>query len=446
MKSISIYYLLITASVFFLVTSCYKTYEPTKIQPPVYTGPPANITIAEFRSKYSEILQLSDSSEITEDYIINAVVIGNDISGNIYNKLYIRDNTGAINICVAQNALFANHRVGQELYLHLKGLSTVVYDGEMHIGYSATDENCIPWEIYKKHVFFNDFPKPKSVKPEIVTIQQIEPNLVNSLVEIRNVSFVNGGISNFTTDKKTTNEIIIDRNDNQLIVRTLPSCNFSNDLLPEGKLTLTGILERFNGIWHLIIRDRNDIKDFNESIDKEPVIFFKETFGSGNYSDDFRPKIADFLWFDMKNPIEYSDPTGNCEVQSVDDLDAHVWFPPNKTSTLIIKNINSLIYFDIKLSFDIAAELTTVNDINLNVMNLSCNGTLFPLPHTPVSNENGDNNKYYSFIFGNIPASDSLMIEFKAAQATNNAGLRLDNVKLIGMEREGGDIIDIYPD
>ena len=246
--------LFIAATLF--TSGCSEKFEAPPIKMPVYSGPSENITIAEFREQYAT---RPSRTVIFEDYILRAVIIGNDISGNIYKQIYVADDTGGINIGIDQNSIYASNRVGQEVFIKLKGLASVVYGGELQIGYRGTYANRIPWEIYREHLFFNGFPDVISVRSRAVTIPQITDNMVNTLVELQNISFVNAG-GNFTTDNAVTDEMIIDSNGNTLAVRTSSYCDFANDRLPSGRVTLVGILGRYDGDWQFILRDKNDVR------------------------------------------------------------------------------------------------------------------------------------------------------------------------------------------
>ena len=57
----------------FFFGSCATTFEPPPINAPVYDGQ-ANITISEFRAEYLQIATSSEPVEITENYVIRAVV------------------------------------------------------------------------------------------------------------------------------------------------------------------------------------------------------------------------------------------------------------------------------------------------------------------------------------------------------------------------------------
>ena len=252
MKAITL--LFVAAALF--TSGCSEKFEAPPIKMPVYSGPPENITVAAFREQY---YTQPSRTVIIEDYILRAVVIANDISGNIYKQIYIADNTGSINIGIDQNSIYASHRVGQEIFIKLKGLASVIYGGELQIGYRGTYANRIPWEVYREYIFFNGFPDAISVRPQVVTIPQITDDMVNTLIELRDVSFVNPG-ANFTMNNAVTDEMIIDSDGNTLAVRTSSFCDFANDRLPFGEVTLVGILGRYDGEWQFILRDKNDIR------------------------------------------------------------------------------------------------------------------------------------------------------------------------------------------
>jgi len=247
--------LLLVVMALFL-SGCDEKFEAPPITMPVYSGQLENITIAEFREQYAI---RPSRTVIVEDYILRAVIIGNDISGNIYKQIYIADNTGGINIGIDQNSIYASNRVGQEVFINLKGLASVIYGGELQIGYRGTYANRIPWEIYREHLFFNGFPDAISARARVTTIPQITNDMVNTLVELRNVSFVNAG-ANFTMNNAVTEETVIDSDGNTLAVRTSSYCDFANDRLPSGKITLVGILGCYDGAWQFTLRDRNDIR------------------------------------------------------------------------------------------------------------------------------------------------------------------------------------------
>lgn len=238
-----------------LALSCERDFDAPPIPNPKYTGDPANTTIAKLREVYASTT--ADAPSLIEpDFIIKATVTGNDISGNVYKQLYVEDNSGAINIGIDQNSMYTSLRVGQELFIRLQGLSMVRYGGELQIGYTGTNANRIPWEIFNAQAFPNEWPNVDNAQPTTVTLSSLTPDMVNKLIRLDNVYFANGGKNTFTTN---ANEPLKDANGKSIDVRTSSYSNFANDKLPEGSGTVIGLLGRFNGMWQLTLRSKDDV-------------------------------------------------------------------------------------------------------------------------------------------------------------------------------------------
>lgn len=430
-----------------LAISCVRDFDAPPIPEPKYDGAAANTTIARVKELYASTT--SDAPSVIEsDYIINAIVTGNDISGNIYKQLYVKDNSGAINIGIDQNSMYANLRVGQELFIHLQGLSVVSYGGELQIGYSGTNANRIPWEIFESKAFLSGWPNTDNAQPEVVKIGDLTPSMVNKLVRLDNVYFVNGGKNAFTTNNATTNEALKDGDGNTIDVRTSSYATFANDLLPTGSGTLVGLLGRYNGSWQFTLRSADDVINFGGEMpqpsEPEPVegVVFYETFGTGSYPSGNRPKIAEFTDFDMKAPITYSDASGSADIRSISGNNgAHVWLPAGKDAYLTIRGINTSAYKteDLVLTYELAANLYDAgSSTNLNVVTVKCNGTALAVPSMPVTNAAGDNAKFYTITLEGIVSAADVTLEFFASAAANTVGLRLDNIKIATKSSSGG--------
>jgi hypothetical protein len=426
-------------------TSCVRDYDAPFIPEPSYDGK-ANITIAELVKKYAGTVSGAPAL-IDVDYVIKGYVTANDKSGNIFKQLYIQDGTAAINLGIDQNSIYTSLNVGQEIFINLHGFSIVNYGGELQIGYDGTNANRIAWEIFEAQTFLSGWPDESNATPTTVNMGSLTADMVNMLVRIDNIYFVNGGKNKFTINDATTNEAIKDGNGNTLDVRTSSYADFAADLLPSGSGSIVGILGRFNSSWQLLVRSTDDLISFGGELPgttdpgtPSTGAVFYETFGSGSYPSGNRPKIADFTDFDMKSPVVYPDATGNADVRSISgDNGAHVWFPAGNNSQLSISGINTSGKSNLVLSYQVAANLYDAGSSgNLNAITVKCNGTNLNVPSTPVSNANGDNSKFYTFTFENIAATGNLTLEFAATSSANTLGLRLDNIKI---EEKDGSIV-----
>lgn len=419
-----------------VLLSCDREYEAPPLTEPAYTGAEANMTIARLKSSYESI---TDPTLIDVDYIIKATVTANDISGNIYKQLYIQDETGGINMGIDQNSIYTEFRVGQEIYVHLKGLYMIVYGGQLQIGYAETNANRIPWEIFNFYAFKNKWPQADNVVPSVITLSQLDQSIVNTLVKLENVYFTDGGKLPFSESDATTNRTLKDGNGNSIIVRNSNYADFAADLLPEGGGTIVGILSKYNADWQLYLRMMDDCQNFGQPIPGETpdepgegvTTYYNETFGTADVSA--RPYIADYTGFDDKD-VKYSDASGSVSVRTTTAFSTpHLWFPAGRDAYLTIEGIDTSAGADeeLALSYELTANLYDAgSEMNLNAMTVTVDGTEMDVPDQKVSNSNNDNNKVYTITLRGIPAKENLTIQFHARAELNTYGLRLDNISI----------------
>lgn len=275
--------------------ACEKDYDAPLLTEPEYTGPEANITIKDLRAQTAAATQ-DAPVVLTQEQVLKAVVTANDESGNIFKKIYLEDETGAIEMEVDQGSVYNYYPVGQTVYIDLKGLSISVYGDEQQLGHPEGYLYRTPWEEFEKHVIRDGWANPENAKPlelDDISVINADPETYKfKLVTLKGVTFQNGGTAIFAPeDSKGQEEAITDAHGNTLVVRTSGFANFAANKLPKGKGNLTGILGRFRGNWQFTIRTAEDIKDFVEVPEEggqggetQPGVtetIFEETFATG---------------------------------------------------------------------------------------------------------------------------------------------------------------------
>ena len=85
-----------------------------------------NISIADLKAMHT----LGSYEEITEDLIVEALVISSDESGNFFRQLIIQDETGGIEMRIDATELHAVYPVGRRVFVMLKDL---LLNGEAEI-------------------------------------------------------------------------------------------------------------------------------------------------------------------------------------------------------------------------------------------------------------------------------------------------------------------------
>lgn len=296
--------------------ACERDYDAPLLTEPEYTGPAANITISELRTENAAAAEDAPII-ITKDQVLKAVITGNDESGNIFKKIYLQDETGAIEMEVDQSSVYNYYPVGQTVYVDLNGLSISVYGDEQQLGHPEGYLFRTPWEDFEKHVSKDGWANPENAKPVVIddisTINAAPDNYKFKLVQFTGVTFQNGGKGIFAPEDGYGEENITDSHGNTIMIRTSNYASFAGNKLPEGKGNVTGILGRFKGTWQLTLRTANDVSDFTGSNEEEEggneggetpsgetKTILEETFassqGSFTIEDKNLPDGSDYVW------------------------------------------------------------------------------------------------------------------------------------------------------
>lgn len=258
---------LLLLSLLFVLTACDKRdFDVPPLSIPVYEGE-ANITIQELKDKYAN----QALAEITEDLIIQGVVTANDVSGNIYKQIQIQDETAGICIAIDRTSIYGNYRVGQEVFIELKGLFYGLYGGYPQIGYKYSRNNdgvyaigqC-PWLIFQDHIFLNGMPDPTGIEIPEYTIEELSAAQVGKVITLKNVYFEDGGSATFSNPTEEgsvqtlSKKMISTVNGGTLVARNSSAANFASFTMPEGVGSVTGVLSVYNATMQITFRDSLD--------------------------------------------------------------------------------------------------------------------------------------------------------------------------------------------
>lgn len=258
------------------------------------------ISIAELKEKYGVTKDMiNDTVRIDDGIQIKGVVTGNDAEGNIYNEIALQDETGGILVCIAQGGLCGQMQVGQEVLIDLGGLYIGAYRSQPQIGvpYTSTSasgaKSTYPsriaraeWQTRFKLIGKPDATKLVAKEFDYESLKGNETELykyAGCLVKATGVGFAKAdgkttyapksegastgygvmrAFKNMTTGKDYTT--------NEFGVRTSCYSDFAAEKLPEGKLTVTGILTcyksqtKYNATAQILMRQQSDVQQMGE--------------------------------------------------------------------------------------------------------------------------------------------------------------------------------------
>lgn len=258
------------------------------------------VSIAELKEKYGITKDMiNDTVRIDDGIQIKGVVTGNDAEGNIYNEIALQDETGGILVCIAQGGLCGQMQVGQEVLIDLGGLYIGAYRSQPQIGvpYTSTSasgaKSTYPsriaraeWQTRFKLIGKPDAKKLVAKEFDYESLKGNETELykyAGCLVKATGVGFAKAdgkttyapksegastgygvmrAFKNMTTGKDYTT--------NEFGVRTSCYSDFAAEKLPEGKLTVTGILtcyksqKKYNATAQILMRQQSDVQQMGE--------------------------------------------------------------------------------------------------------------------------------------------------------------------------------------
>lgn len=258
------------------------------------------ISIDELKTKYSITKDMiNDTVRIDDGIQIKGVVTGNDAEGNIYNEIALQDETGGILVCIAQGGLCGQIQVGQEILIDLGGLYIGAYRSQPQIGvpYTSTSasgaKSTYPsriaraeWQTRFKLIGKPDAKKLVAKEFDYESLKGNETELykyAGCLVKATGVGFAKAdgkttyapksegastgygvmrAFKNMTTGKDYTT--------NEFGVRTSCYSDFAAEKLPEGKLTVTGILTcyksqtKYKATAQILMRQQSDVQQMGE--------------------------------------------------------------------------------------------------------------------------------------------------------------------------------------
>lgn len=258
------------------------------------------ISIAKLKKDYGITKDMiNDTVRIDDGIQIKGVVTGNDAEGNIYNEIALQDETGGILVCIAQGGLCGQMQVGQEVLIDLGGLYIGAYRSQPQIGvpYTSTSasgaKSTYPsriaraeWQTRFKLIGKPDAKKLVAKEFDYESLKSNETELykyAGCLVKATGVGFAKAdgkttyapksegastgygvmrAFKNMTTGKDYTT--------NEFGVRTSCYSDFAAEKLPEGKLTVTGILtcyksqKKYNATAQILMRQQSDVQQMGE--------------------------------------------------------------------------------------------------------------------------------------------------------------------------------------
>ncbi len=228
----------------------------------------ANTTFQELEEMYS-----GDAFRIQEDLIIEGYVISSDEAGNFFNEVYLQDKTeGPTKGLLLEAELspaYLHYPLDTKVFVKLQGLFLGMSGETLKIGSSFTSfGNVSVGRLPALKVQDHLIPtcgERGSVVPSPTTILQLDQAGLNTLIKLNDVEFGEEELGLiYAEPQEETIRVLQDCEENKIELLTSGYADFQQELLPEGKGSITGILKRDGEKYQLVIRDITDLDFANE--------------------------------------------------------------------------------------------------------------------------------------------------------------------------------------
>ena len=279
--------LLFTILAGMLVASCMNKWDTESVDNDLYSAPnigEPTTTIQQLRSTYASAISNSSYTQVTKDEVVEGIVTANDISGNIYQFIYIQplaaDGTldtseGGIGVGIKGiGCLYTLYPVGQRIRISLKDLYVGGYGQAPRIGMPYINTNGamrmgpMTLDMMKKHVQKVGKPRPELVEAREVTAADLTAanitKLTPMLVVLKNAEIKDAGCpyAHWEVGGDTYSEyhdISIGGTTVKQLLYTSTSATFAGDTIQPGRKTIYGLLSRYSSSYQLSLRSIDDI-------------------------------------------------------------------------------------------------------------------------------------------------------------------------------------------
>lgn len=236
-----------------LLTTCDRTSKLT-----FEGGAPGSVhTIADLKARCT-----ANSVAVTEDITLEGIVTGNDFYGEFYKTLVVEDASGGISVLIDGTRLAFDYPVGAAVTIFCNGLTLGDYGGKIQLG-TAPDGDYgvgrIPREDLGRYLRRNP-DKDRRPRPSVCTFDAVGPRQIDTYVCFEGVWFTEAGpwcdTDPETSEPQTSERMLTDAQGRTFRVRTLGTCAYATEPVPQGTGSVYGIIDYFNGKYTLRVSER----------------------------------------------------------------------------------------------------------------------------------------------------------------------------------------------
>ena len=247
-------------------------YDKLEIDPGLDDGESSlsNVLLADLRSYYR-----GGPTQLNRDIVVAGYVTATDRSGNFYRTFLIEDESGAVEIMAGFYDLHNIYHRDQRIVVRAKGLTLGCERGVLQLGLAAREGSSYQTDYFGHRLVMERYVYRDSVfcesDPRVIRVSELSEDLCGCLLRIERLVADESGErwgGGYSSEGMplTGYRCFRDSAGDSIYVETSGYANFADRLVPEGTLSLTGILLRGSRegkvCYMLKLRDEGDVESY----------------------------------------------------------------------------------------------------------------------------------------------------------------------------------------
>lgn len=211
---------------------------------------------------YLKSLCTAASVAITRDITVCGTVTANDRYGEFYKTIVVEDASGGISIAVDCTQTADKYPFGTIITIHCNGLTLCDYGGKIQLGTEPGENGAgrIAPEDADRYLKC-DYTAAAPIEANTLSLIKVGPEHIDTYVCFEHVRFTAPcGWCDLDTETQkpvTTEREIADGAGRTFTVRTLGTALYAKETVPEGTVSIKGIVDYFGGKYCLRIVNRD---------------------------------------------------------------------------------------------------------------------------------------------------------------------------------------------
>ncbi len=216
-----------------------------------------SITIKELRTYYTGLTTL-----ITDDIVIDGIVMVNDAFGELYKSFIIEDGTAAVKVMCDIENVATCFAVGSQVSIRCSSLWLGASGASIQLGKAPTGSYAVDYIEEEDINTYIKVTSDYSYYPTLpsLSISDLSDNEALRSITFKNLTFKSAStvthyamLDELTGERVATYHTLCDADNNEISLYVSPHVSYASQRVPTGEVTFSAIIERYGSNYSLMI-------------------------------------------------------------------------------------------------------------------------------------------------------------------------------------------------